>query len=61
MLAEKDALATALYERYNKLAMPNLRLNEVEIGALLAYLDEQPAPAADARAHAHEAGEHAHR
>lgn len=40
MLAEKDPLATALFAKYNSVAMPNLRLNDVEINALLNYLDE---------------------
>lgn len=41
MLAEKDPLAMQLYEQYNRLAMPNSRLGEVEIAALLTYLDEE--------------------
>ncbi len=41
MLAEKDPLAMSLYEQYNRLAMPNLRLGEVEIAAVLAYLEEE--------------------
>ncbi|NBA98375.1 SCO family protein [Pseudomonas sp. R5(2019)] len=41
MLAEKDPLAMQLYEQYNRLAMPNLRLGEVEVTALLAYLEEE--------------------
>lgn len=40
MLAEKDPLATELFARYNKVAMPNLRLNDAEVDALLRYLDE---------------------
>ena len=41
MLAEKDPLAMLLYEQYNRLAMPNLRLGDVEISALLTYLEEE--------------------
>ncbi|MEG0858367.1 MAG: SCO family protein [Pseudomonas sp.] len=41
MLAEKDPLAMQLYEQYNRLAMPNSRLGDVEIAALLTYLDEE--------------------
>lgn len=41
MLAEKDPLAMALLEQYNRVPMPNLRLGEVEISALLAYLEEE--------------------
>ncbi|MDF9621117.1 SCO family protein, partial [Pseudomonas entomophila] len=41
MLAERDALAMLLYGQYNQLAMPNLRLGETEVAALLAYLEEE--------------------
>ncbi|MEY8879581.1 MAG: SCO family protein [Leptothrix sp. (in: b-proteobacteria)] len=43
MLAEHDPQATALYLRYNRIAMPNLKLNEVDITALLDFLDEAAA------------------
>lgn len=42
MLAEKDPIATALLAQY-KIEMPNLRLNDVEVEALLAYLEEESA------------------
>lgn len=41
MLAEKDPLAMLLYQQYNQLAMPNMRLGELEVSALLSYLDEE--------------------
>ncbi|HSG96717.1 MAG TPA: copper chaperone PCu(A)C [Woeseiaceae bacterium] len=41
MLASKDPIALALYEKYNKLAMPNMRLNRQEAMDLLSYLDEE--------------------
>lgn len=41
MLAEKDPLAMLLYEQYNQLAMPNMRLGETEVAALLGYLEEE--------------------
>ncbi|MEN5239410.1 SCO family protein [Pseudomonas sp. TWI923] len=41
MLAEKDPLAMLLYHQYNQLAMPNMRLGETEVTALLAYLEEE--------------------
>lgn len=41
MLAEKDPLAMQLYEQYNRLAMPNSRLGDTEIAALLTYFDEE--------------------
>jgi cytochrome oxidase Cu insertion factor (SCO1/SenC/PrrC family) len=40
MLAEKDPLAMALYAKYNKLPMPNLKLKEGEIEALLSFLEQ---------------------
>lgn len=41
MLKKKDPIALALYEQYNKLAMPNMRLNKEEATALLKYIDEE--------------------
>jgi protein SCO1 len=41
MLAEKDPLTMALFAVYNNVAMPNLRLNDVEIQALLTYIEEE--------------------
>ena len=41
MLAEKDPIATALFEKYNRLAMPNLRLNKEEAMDLLKYLENE--------------------
>lgn len=41
MIAEKDPIAIELYAKYNKVPMPNLRLNEIEINALLTYIEEE--------------------
>lgn len=41
VLAEKDPLAMQLYEQYNSLAMPNLRLGDIETNAVLTYLAEE--------------------
>ncbi|MBC3438031.1 SCO family protein [Pseudomonas sp. BW16M2] len=41
MLAEKDPLAMLLYAQYNQLAMPNMRLGETEVTALIGYLEEE--------------------
>jgi protein SCO1/2 len=41
MLANKDALATALFVKYNELAMPNLRLNRMEAEELLEYMTSE--------------------
>ena len=43
MLAEKDPLATSLYLKFNKVAMPNLRLKEGEVAALLSFLEQEDA------------------
>ena len=41
MLARKDPIAMALYEKYDRLVMPNSRLNRAEALALLDYFDEE--------------------
>jgi len=41
MLAEKDPLALAQLAAYNNLSMPNLRLNELEVQALIGFIDEE--------------------
>ncbi len=41
MLKKKDPVAIALYEKYNKLAMPNLRLNKEEAMVLLEFIEEE--------------------
>lgn len=40
MLAEKDPLATAMLKKYNNLPMPNLSLNEIEVEALIKFMEE---------------------
>jgi len=39
MLAEKDPIATELFNRYRKLPMPNLRLTDVDVEALVNYME----------------------
>jgi len=41
MLKAKDPIATALYEQYNELAMPNIRLKEQEVKDLLEYIEKE--------------------
>lgn len=41
MLEEGDPVATALYEKWNKMPMPNLRLTEKDVTALLGYLEQE--------------------
>jgi protein SCO1/2 len=43
MIEEKDPLALSLLQQYNGVQMPNLRLNEVDIAALITYLIEESA------------------
>ena len=60
VLAEGDATAVELFQKYKQVQMPNLRLGDEEVASLVAYLDagvKTPAPrvAADGHeaAHAH--------
>ncbi len=41
MLAEGDPIASELFVRYNELAMPNLRLDDSDAAALIAYMAAQ--------------------
>ncbi len=43
MLAQKDPLAMLLYEQYNRVAMPNMRLGDTEVSALMSYMEEETA------------------
>jgi len=43
MLQSEDPIAVALYERYDRLAMPNMSLNRQEALDLLAFIDEESA------------------
>jgi protein SCO1/2 len=38
MLAEGDPIATALFEQYNQVAMPNMRLSEIDVRDLTTFL-----------------------
>ena len=39
LLAEKDPIALDLYNRYNKILMPNLRLSDTDVEALIVYME----------------------
>src|SRR5207249_3682012 len=41
MLAEGDPIATTLFGQYQNVPMPNLRLSETDVAALIAYLEAQ--------------------
>jgi protein SCO1/2 len=50
MLAEKEPIATALYEQYKQVRMPNLALSDDEIGAILGQIEKlSPPPQKTAR------------
>ena len=63
MLEAGDPIATALYKKYNNLAMPNMRLNKQEALDLIEYMDDET-NRAEAIAHAkhgdHAGHDHAH-
>jgi len=44
LLAEKDPIAIDLYNRYNKVLMPNLRLSDSDVEGLIDYLDSVAKP-----------------
>jgi len=43
LLAEKDPTAVALFKKYNEVNMPNLRLADVDLNALIDFLGRQSA------------------
>lgn len=45
MLSEKDPVATDLFNQYNQMPMPNLRLSDADVEALITYM-EASSPAA---------------
>jgi protein SCO1/2 len=40
LLAEKDPIAIELYNRYKKILMPNLKLSDADVEALIGYMEE---------------------
>ena len=41
MIAKKDPIAMSLYQKYNELMMPNMRLNQYEAQDLLKYIEAE--------------------
>ena len=41
MIASGDPIALALYEQYNGLAMPNMRLSQVDVADLMEFMDAE--------------------
>jgi protein SCO1/2 len=40
LLADKDPIATALFKQYKKVLMPNFRLSDADVEALLIYMED---------------------
>jgi protein SCO1/2 len=54
VLGEGDPVATALYNKYKKIGMPNLRLGSSDVADLISYLATRAAPTATpSKQHAH--------
>jgi protein SCO1 len=51
VLAAGDPIATALYNKYKKIGMPNLRLGSSDVADLLSFLASQSAKARPAHSH----------
>lgn len=63
MLAEKDPLALKLYEEYDRISMPNLRLDDNATVAILRFLQEETerqqalgTPVVNSEEHGHKPG-----
>ena len=41
MLAEKDPIAMALFDQYDQVAMPNMRLNRTEVEQILHFIEKE--------------------
>jgi protein SCO1/2 len=56
MLEEKDPLAVAMYREWHEMPMPNLRLTDVDVTALLGYIERESLRIRNARAGGAHAG-----
>ena len=53
VLAGGDPIASALYNKYNKIGMPNLRLGGSDVDDLVTFLESHAVTAAGRKAHSH--------
>lgn len=60
MLAEGDPVATAMLPQFRNLAMPNLKLSEANVAALLAFVDAESRKVMEERAAAQHGQHHHH-
>jgi hypothetical protein len=63
MLAEKDPIAMELFERFDQIPMPNLRMDERAAQSIITFLQEETDrqhPPSSALAAGNEAPEHQH-
>jgi protein SCO1/2 len=57
MLAQNDPIARQLFDKYKQVRMPNLRLADEEVSALLVYIKAQGIAAETRQASAREGGQ----
>jgi protein SCO1 len=57
MLESKDAVAVALFKKYNKVKMPNLHLAPIDVKTLLDYFESKAAAAAQSDGSANKKGD----
>jgi len=60
MLAEKDPVAMAMLPQFRNLAMPNLKLSEANVAALMAFIDAESRKVMEERAAAQHGQHHHH-
>jgi hypothetical protein len=41
MLKQEDPIVMEMYEKFNRIAMPNLHLNRIEVASLMDYMDKE--------------------
>jgi copper(I)-binding protein/cytochrome oxidase Cu insertion factor (SCO1/SenC/PrrC family) len=56
MLEEKDPIAMELYSQYNDVPMPNMRLNEIDVSALIDFIATESSRLAEKRGPRRSAG-----
>jgi protein SCO1 len=56
VLAQKDPIATALFNRYNRINMPNLSLKEKDVDSLLSFIESMSKRSQDSGMHGAHAG-----
>ena len=60
MLAAKDPIVTAQLAQFRKLPMPNLKLSDGDVAALIAFIDQESAAVTAEKAAAEMHAKHGH-